>query len=88
MNLKFIVDTLVNDKKWVAVASPCGVLLESPFFGPSKSARFHDKEQTLNTYTKATKVAAERLMIPYIDIRTPFLEAIPNYRLGYKGKLN
>ena len=73
-------------KKWVAVASPCGVLMESRFFGPQTSSRFHDKENTLNQYTKATELLAIKTEIPYIDIRTPTLAAIPIYRVGYKGE--
>lgn len=75
----------MKTKRYVAVASPCGVLLESPYFGPPTSSRFHDKETSLNLYTEATSKVAETLNIPYIDIRTPFLNAIPQYRLAYKG---
>lgn len=84
-NLEFVVKSIVGVKKFVAIASPCGVLLESPYFGPPTSSRFHDKEDALNLYTTATSVVANRLNVPYIDIRTPFLEAIPQYRLAYKG---
>jgi hypothetical protein len=86
MNLEFIIKTIVDNKKWVAIASPCGVLLEVPYFGPPTSGRFHYKEAVLNTYTTATVLVAEKMKIPYVDIRNPFLDAIPNYRLGYKGK--
>jgi hypothetical protein len=86
MNLEFIIKTIVDNKKWVAIASPCGVLLEVPYFGPPTSGRFHYKEAVLNTYTTATVLLADKMKIPYVDIRNPFLDAIPIYRLGYKGE--
>ena len=84
-NLQYVVKSIVGLKKLVAIASPCGVLLESPYFGPPTSSRFHDKEKTLNLYTTATSLTADNMKVPYIDIRTPFLDAIPQYRLAYKG---
>lgn len=62
------------------------MLLEVPYFGPPTSGRFHNKEQAINKYTTATVMVTEKMKIPYIDIRNPFLDAIPLYRLGYKGK--
>ena len=70
----------------MALASPCGVLMESKYFSPPKSSRFHDKENTLVQYTKATELVALKTDVPYIDIRTPSLAAIPHYRVGYKGE--
>ena len=84
-NLEYVVKSVVGLKKLVAIVSPGGVLLESPYFGPPTSSRFHDKEKTLNLYTAATRITAVNMKVPYIDIRTPFLEAIPQYRLAYKG---
>jgi hypothetical protein len=52
---------------------------------PPSSSRFHQKEVILNQYTQATKTFCAKLNISYIDIRSPFLAAIPFYRLGYKG---
>lgn len=86
INLEYVVKTIIDSKKWVAIASPCGVLLEVPYFGPPTSARFHNKEGAINKYTTATVLVTEKMKIPYIDIRNPFLDAIPLYRLGYKGK--
>lgn len=85
-NFEFVIQTLQKRNKWVAVASPCGVLMESKYFSPPKSSRFHDKENTLVQYTKATELVAIKTAVPYIDIRTPTLAAIPHYRVGYKGE--
>lgn len=60
--------------------------MESKFFGPPTSSRFHDKENTLNRYTKATELVTIKTGVPYIDIRTPSLAAIPQYRVAYKGE--
>ena len=86
-NFEFVITTLQKRNKWVALASPCGVLLESKYFGPPRSSRFHDKENTLVQYTKATEIVAVKTNVPYIDIRTPSLAAIPLYRVGYKGEI-
>ena len=87
-NLEYVVNTIVQRNKWVAVASPCGVLMESPYFGPPTSGRFHFKARAVDAYTTATSLVSEKTQVPYIDIRKPFLDAIPPYRLGYKGKVN
>ena len=84
-NFEYVIQTLQKRNKWVAVASPCGVLMESKFFGPPTSSRFHDKENALNRYTKATEMVTIKTGVPYIDIRTPSLAAIPQYRVAYKG---
>ena len=84
--LVHVIEHIVKLKKWVAVASPCGVLLEAPYFSPPKSPRFHKKDPYLDMYTTATKLVAEQMGIPYIDIRTPTLQAIPSYRVAYKGE--
>ena len=86
--LVHVIEHITALNKWVALASPCGVLLEAPYFSPPKSSRFHEKEHYLNSYITATRLVAEKMNVPYIDIRTPSLQAIPIYRVGYKGEHN
>lgn len=84
INLEFVIQYSLNASVPIAVSSPVGVLLEGPLGAPD-SVRYHNKKEAISVYTAATKETALRLKVPYVDIRTPTLAAIPIYRLCYLG---
>lgn len=84
VNLEFVIQYSLNASVPIAISSPVGVLTEGPLGAPD-SVRYHNKKEAISSYTSATKDTALRLNVPYVDIRTPTLAAIPMYRLCYLG---
>jgi hypothetical protein len=83
-DLLFIIRAAQNESIPIAISSPVGVLLEGRLGAPD-SVRYHHKVQATAAYTAATKAAAESLSVPYVDIRSATLAAIPFYRQYYLG---
>jgi hypothetical protein len=83
-NLEFAIQHSLNASVPIAVSSPVGVLLEGPLGAPD-SVRFHNKKEAISLYTSATKDTALKFNVPYVDIRSATLAAIPVYRLCYLG---
>lgn len=84
IDLLSIIHAAQNASIPIAVSSPVGVLLEGRLGAPD-SVRYHHKVEAVAAYTAATKAAAESSSIPYVDIRSATLAAIPFYRQYYLG---
>jgi hypothetical protein len=83
-DLLFVIHAAQNASIPIAISSPVGVLLEGRLGAPD-SIRYHHKVQATAAYIAATKAAAESTSVPYIDIHSATLAAIPFYRQYYLG---
>ena len=84
VDLLYVINAALNASVNIAISSPVGALLEGPLGAPD-SVRFHDKKEYVRSYTAATKAAAERMGVVFIDMQTNTRAAIPFYRMYYSG---
>ena len=84
VDLLYVINAALNASVNIAISSPVGALLEGPLGAPD-SVRFHDKKGYVRSYTAATKAAADRIGVVFVDMQTATRAAIPFYRMYYSG---
>ncbi len=83
-DLAYVLNVTVSHRVFIALTSPGGAFKEGSFLAPD-SLRFRHKAAAFADYSLLNRQLAATFDIPYIDLATPFGDAIPWYRLAYSG---
>ena len=83
-DLAYVINVTVSHGVFIALTSPGGIFKEGWFLAPD-TLRFRHKAAAFADYSSLNRQIASTFNIPYIDLATPFRQAIPWYRLAYSG---
>lgn len=87
-NVTFVVNAIQKNSSTVqiALAGPT-IIGEGVFFKKVPFTTYHKRIAMLNDYSSINRQIADNHNITYIDIRSAYLDALPLYRMSYKGCL-